>query len=223
MGKRIKGNGVKAWSLSALGLYEKCPAAYKAEKLDKVSAPVVKSPAMERGIAIHAKGEQYLKGGIPQVPPEYKSFHSEMQNLLRRGANSERKVGLTKDWKETGFFAPDVWLRFVVDAELDTAPEQKFIVDFKTGRVYGSNEEQGQLYATAYMHNGYAEIHTEFWYLDQDYLVAHTYDNRSAPMYREYWEERVAPLFSDTTWRTTPSKQACKWCVVRDTCPDAEA
>ena len=56
-------NKVKAWSYSALKLYEGCPARYKAEKINKIKQKK-KSPAMERGIAIHKKGEDYLNGII---------------------------------------------------------------------------------------------------------------------------------------------------------------
>jgi hypothetical protein len=214
-------NPVKAWSLSALQLYEKCPRSYKAAKIDKITS-TKKSPAMERGIAVHAKGEQFLKGNIPSVPKEYASFRKEMLNLRKHGAESEKKVGITKDWRITGFFDKDVWLRFVTDAEVDLVDRVLLVVDFKTGRIYDSNEDQSQLYACAYMHDGYDLVNAEFWYLDQDDSRSYDYRASQKNILREYWEDRVTPLFSDTKFETTPSNNACRWCVIKSTCPDAE-
>jgi ATP-dependent exoDNAse (exonuclease V) beta subunit len=208
---------VSTWSLSALQLFEKCPASYKAAKIDKIQSPR-KSPAMERGIAIHAKGEHYLKGDIPNVPKEFNDFKTELINLRKEGATAEQKIGLDKNWKRTGFFDNNAWLRLVVDAEVLYDTKQAYLVDFKTGRIYDHNEDQCQLYSCVYMHNGYNEVDTELWYLDQDEIVPFSYRDRQKGMFKEYWEDRIAPLFRERKFEPTPEAFACRYCVIRDRC-----
>ena len=211
---------VKSWAYSALTLYEKCPASYKAAKIDKIQSSR-KSPAMERGIMIHAKGEQYLKGVIPNVPMEFADFKTELQNLRKHKASAERKLAITKSWKPTGFFDRDVWMRFIIDSDLEME-SGRLVIDFKTGKIYDSNEDQAQLYATALLYAGNRTIDTEFWYLDIGEIISNCYEEKQKKMYREYWEDRVAPLFADTKFETNPSSFNCRWCVIRDKCEVAE-
>lgn len=218
-----KKSPVKSWSLSALQMYESCPACYKANRIDKIKGGPA-SPAMERGIAIHAKGEHYLTGDIPNVPKEYDDFKVELRNLRNHGALPEKQAAFTKDWKPTGWTSRDAWLRLVVDAEVETE-DSLLLIDFKTGRIYADkHEDQANLYATSYLQQDvHEEIDVEFWYLDQNGTVKdYRYLKDSTSMYREYWEDRVAPLFAETKWPTTPSKFACRYCVIKDTCQDVE-
>lgn len=216
---RKKTNGVKAWSLSALQVYEQCPARYKAERINKIGDKLP-SPAMERGIAIHAKGEQYLRGNIPNVPKEFEPFSKEMKNLRKLKASPEKKMAVTKAWKPTEFFADDAWLRLVVDAEVEL-PSGLLLIDFKTGRIYpDKHNDQSHLYSTCYL--GECEnITTEFWYLDQDDIRSASHNSSCVREYRQYWEGRVAPLFAETKWPTSPSTMGCRYCAIRERCPDA--
>lgn len=213
---------IKVWSYSAIKLFEKCPASYKAAKIDRIK-PKDKSPAMERGIAIHAKGERYLKGEIPNVPKEYSTFKAEMKDLRNSGAYSEKKIGITKDWKFTGFFDNDVWLRIVLDFGLELDNHVMFAGDFKTGQIYEDNEDQSCLYSCCYLFNGYNKVGFEFWYLDQGEIIPFEYDKRQKNMLKEYWESRVSPLFSCKKFNTNPSRLACRYCVIKDTCGDSYA
>lgn len=216
-----KGNGVRNWSLSALQVYESCPAKYKAERIDKVGVKQT-VPAMERGINIHAKGERYLMGDIPNVPKEYKPFAAEMRNLRKAGAKPEEKMAFNKKWKPVPFSSKLAWVRMVIDVQLPFDDGSVFLTDFKTGRIYADkHDDQGHLYATAHLPE-YPQVDVEFWYLDLDEIRRYSFNDNCLKEYQQYWEDRVAPLFADTEWNTTPSKFACKWCVIRDTCPDAE-
>lgn len=217
-----KGNGVKNWSLSALQCYESCPAKYKAERIDKVGKKM-SSPAMERGISIHAKGEGFLRGDIPNVPKEYEGFKTEMRNLKKAGAIPEEKIAFTKDWQLTDFFSRQAWLRMVVDVQLESHDGGMFAIDFKTGRVYADkHDDQAHLYSTGYLSLGYPRVDIEFWYLDQNDIRTYSHNDSCADDYRTYWEKRIEPLFTDTDWKATPSKFGCRYCAINASCKYAE-
>lgn len=215
-----KGNGVKNWSLSALQVYESCPARYKAERIDKIGKKV-SVPAMERGTAIHAKGERYLLKDIPNVPKEYKPFADEMRNLRKAGAIPEKKMAFNRKWKPVAFGSSAAWVRMVIDVQLPFDDGSVFLIDFKTGRIYpDKHDDQGHLYATVHLPE-YPKVDVEFWYLDQDDIRKYSFNDGCLKEYQQYWEDRVAPLFADTKWETSPSKFDCKWCVKKEICPDA--
>ena len=213
---------VKSWSYSALSLYEKCPLAYYNSKILKMGKKT--SPAAERGIAIHAKGENYLLGNIPNVPKEFKAFNSELRNLKKNDAGAETKYCLLNDWTITNWDDwKNGWIRMVLDAEVLISNEELLIIDFKTGRQYDSHEDQANLYATAMLqlYPQFKTVHTEFWYLDSGDVAEWTFKSSISDDLRGYWNNRVAPLFAETEWNATPSCDACKWCDFKETCEHA--
>lgn len=214
----MRKNPVKAWSFSALQLYERCPFAFKLEKIDKMEVP--KSPAMYRGIKIHNKCETYLKGSDRDaIPPELENFDGLFQELHGLDPLVEQKWGFTKDWQATGYFTKgrkETFLRVIPDALVLYGDGSAELIDFKTGKPWGDNEDQMDLFATATFCR-YPDVHEvsiRLWYLDtgdekpEDGWIAtrDTLADRKAE-----WEERIAPLFNDTEFRATPNDK-CKWC-----------
>lgn len=117
---------IKSWSLSALQLYEQCPKKYYLEKIKKV--PVPSSPALERGIDIHAKAEGFLKGTITGLPNELQKFKNEFENLKKHGAIAEEELTLDRHWQPVpnGWNDPRTWLRGKTDARIGD-----WVCDFK--------------------------------------------------------------------------------------------
>ena len=151
----------KAWSLSSLTQYEDCPEKFKFIKLDKLSTGD-KSPALEFGIMVHNKLEQYLLGEIKGVPPELKKFELELKKLLASGAVPEEELVMDKDWNaiEDGWWSKDAWWRGKTDVRLDN-----YIIDLKTGKHYPNHEDQAMLYSIAVFkyHPEYENIDVEFY------------------------------------------------------------
>ena len=210
---------VKNWSYSSLSLFEKCPRAYQFSKILKL--PRKSSPAAERGINIHAKGENFLLGNIIGVPKEFKPFEAELKNLKKNDAGAETQYCFLKGWKQTNWdnWAKG-WLRLVLDSEVWLNDKELLIIDFKTGRKYDSHEDQANLYATAMMqlHPEIEEVHCEFWYLDQEDIADWNFKAGIKDDLREYWENRIAPLFKEKEWPAKPSQQACRWCDFKEHC-----
>lgn len=205
---------VTAWSFSALKLYEECPAKYKYEKIDKV--PYEKPAAMQRGIDIHKKAESFLKGEEMLPQPELMQFGAMFQELRGLEPLVEQQWGFTADWKATGWFAKGrnaTWLRVIPDAVVLYEDGEAEIIDFKTGKPWGDNSDQMELFAVATF-SRYPELHevtTRLWYVDTGDEVVETYPKKGLAKRKRAWEDRVEPLFNETRFPPKPNRR-CNWC-----------
>jgi RecB family exonuclease len=207
-------NGVKAWSYSALKLYEECPFRYRLEKIDKV--PVPEHPAMERGKKIHKDAEDFLTGKEMLLPPTCMSMGGQMRELREHKPMVEQEWAFNDRWKPTGWFAKDCWLRIKTDAALLYDDEEELlIVDHKTGRKYNDNEDQIELFALGgfCMFPMVKSVDTRLWYLDsgEEVDVQFERDKEGLADAKREWEDRVEPMFVDIEFRPRPNDK-CKWC-----------
>lgn len=203
-------NSIKAWSFSRYNCYQTCPFQFKCKFIDKL--PEEKSPQMERGLRIHKAAENYLNSEGP-LPEEAHSFAAEMQFLLEQQASPEMQMGFTKSWKPTSWFGKDTWVRVILDAALIYVDNTADVVDFKTGRKYGDNEEQMELFAVATFQRFplLTDVKTRLWYFDSGDEDVADYHVNDVPKLRAKWDKKVEPLFSDTTFAPRPNDK-CHWC-----------
>ena len=204
----------KAWSLSSLTQYEDCPEKFKFIKLDKLSTGD-KSPALEFGIMVHNKLEQYLLGEIKGVPPELKKFEVELKKLLASGAVPEEELVMDKDWNaiEDGWWSKDAWWRGKTDVRLDN-----YVIDLKTGKHYPNHEDQAMLYSIAVFkyHPEYENIDVEFYYSKSGEVADYSYDRKDLDDMIESFKPRVKALY-DEEWWLPREHQWCRWCEFKDT------
>lgn len=207
---------LSAWSYSRLNVYEQCPFKFKLTALDGLKEPG--SPAMDRGTQIHKQGEFYLKGELKEIPEAYKLLALELEEIKDLGAKAELEVTFTKDWKPTGWFAEDAWLRIKIDAialDHDTVR----IIDIKTGKNRGGYEDQLELYAIAalVMYPDVKHIAAELWFVDSGEIIATShgaYTHEMLQGLKDKWESRIEPMFNDTILAARPN-QWCGFCHFR--------
>jgi putative RecB family exonuclease len=208
-------NGITAWSYSRYADYKQCPLRFKLKFIDKLKE--TPSPHMERGSTIHKLGESYLAAPKKPraVPPEYKHFKEEMEQLRGLEPMVEQQWGFTRDWKPTGWFGGDTWLRIVCDVVVKYDDNTVDLIDFKTGRKYDTNEEQVELFSAAPFIKWpeVEEVQTRLWYLDQptDNEVLRTYTRKDYEGIRKSWEKKVVPMFKDKRFAPTPNSK-CRFC-----------
>lgn len=211
----MKKNNVKAWSLSALQLYEQCPFKYYLERVEK--RPTPPSHALERGIDIHSKAEQYLLGNISGMPRELQKFTTEFKNLKKYEAIPEEQLTLDKHWQPVpdGWSDPRTWLRAKTDARIGN-----FTVDFKSGRKYDKHEDQARLYSNILMqyHPEFDTVEVEFWYLDSGDTGSYEFFRSDLGDDIDHWERRVSKLFKEKHWLPMENRW-CKWCPHQKECP----
>ena len=111
---------IKKWSYSRYSCYHQCPAQYEYRyvlKLDKFES----TPAMQRGLKIHALSENFIIGKITGLPDALNKFNPEF-STMRKLANTV-----------TGFAAPD--LSFTKDGTPSNRKQSDYFVGFFQGRI----------------------------------------------------------------------------------------
>jgi hypothetical protein len=199
-----------AWSFSRLKTFESCPkqTKYKADK-----TPEIIGPAMERGSSIHKDAELFLGGHYKEVPATLQNFARYFRDIKRKKASAEEQVALTSAWKRTQWFAPDAWLRVVIDARVQTMESSATLIDFKTGRKYEDHIDQLELYAMVFfaLQTKLATAEGELWYLDQGEIDDAIFSRDELPALQEKWSARAQPMLTATEFPAKPGK-ACRWC-----------
>ncbi len=215
--KRRKAADVKqtidAWSYSRLSTYERC--ALLAKFLYILKLPQDTSPAMERGSKIHGQAEGYIKGETLKLPDTkvWVPWKEDMASLKAAGYEAEKNIAFDSNWRECGYFEPNVWIRLRVDVTgiaSDGVPE---VIDYKTGRPYPTHEEQAELYGIA----GYLtavkaskKVRTSFWYLDVPDIVEYEYPAEEiVESLMPKWEGRAGVMLTDTEFKPNPCKASC--------------
>ena len=92
-------NGLKSWSYTTLSDYERCPFYLKCKKIDKLPEP--KGPALDRGIKIHKKCEDYLTTPQLALPKECLKFEQSFIDLKALDPIVEQEWCFRKNWSQT--------------------------------------------------------------------------------------------------------------------------
>lgn len=125
-----------AWSWSALSSFETCAYRHYLVKIIKAYAEAT-NPKMLEGQKFHKACELRLgrKKRLPDNMQQYEPIMHKLESAAVGGVlTTEKKIGLTRDLHECDYFAPDVWLRTVIDLQIDKG-SRSLIVDYKTGKV----------------------------------------------------------------------------------------
>jgi hypothetical protein len=181
------------------------------------------SPAMARGSEVHTLADYYVKYDL-KIPEPLKGFSKEFRKLRELNKTlstffTERQFALTKEWKPTGWFDRDVYVRFIVDVGYINKGRAD-IIDHKTGKIYETNEDQMELFAATFYHyhkrrEKIEEVSTHLWYLDfpEDprRIVTRKYDPADLEKSTKAWDKRAQPMLKDKTFAPRPGNY-CRWC-----------
>jgi hypothetical protein len=200
-----------AIGFSKLDCYRSCPAKFKFQFMDKL--PQGSSPAMERGSKLHDDCEAYLRGWVSVLPTELEQWKDAFDDLKALKCKTEESWGFDKDWnKLSDWFQPQTWLRAKSDAHF-VSDGVLTIIDFKSGKYRVPSTEQVELYAIcgSAIYPEVEDVVAAFWYLDTMQIYDKRYTKAHLKELRKKYEGYFAPIFQDTTWKPSPSRE-CKWC-----------
>lgn len=215
-------NQVKSWSFSRYNDYKGCPARFKHKHLDKL--PEAPNAAMQRGTDIHKSAEDYVNGLKRTLPKELKLFEAQFKALRK-----EKVKTVEESWTWTQAWAAETrwndwagaWLRVKIDVTFKPDPATLVIVDHKTGKIsdYKKEEykEQLELYGLAGLKRDplVEKVKPVLWYLDHGIEYAGeppvVFTRKDEKPLERTWAARIKPMFSDKTFKPTPSR-ACDWC-----------
>lgn len=199
------------WSLSSLGVFEKCPLRYRLQYIDKL--PVARSTAASRGVDNHKLFEDRVKGVLPTLPLEYNYYESLAKEVIDKKGQAEYKVSLNKDWQPCDWDAEDVWYRGILDVYVPG--DAAWIIDWKTGKIYPDHDDQKHLYATAILsaHGDVRHVRTEHVYIDIGKRREARFSRDELPGMQKHWEARAKFLgLTDPADMVPNPGMHCRWC-----------
>lgn len=206
-----------AFSYSRWSLWKKCPAAYKYKNIDKIREP--DSPALIEGRKTHDAIATYIVGATDERPKAVRKFTTLVDGLRAERAANPRSVhvelqhAVDRDLRPVSWMGRNVWCRAVWDVLRERGPEADAI-DWKTGKVYDSYEDQKQLFAiAAFWRNPKLEKVTGYWvYLDHEVVHDATFLREQIPQLTEVWMGNAAMMEADQAFLPKPSNDTCRFC-----------
>lgn len=207
-------NPVTAWSYSRWALHEQCPLKYKLKHIDRVPEP--SSPAMERGDKVHKGIAAFLEDKAAAPPSEATKHFGAFLGELKAFPDKvvEQQMGFDNCGRPVGWFGKDTWLRVIWDAGVLYEDLTGEVIDWKTGKKYGSNQDQMELFAMSFFwkYKPATHVSTRLVYLDSG---EEDFAEFGVDQYNELshkWTKRGHELLSATHFPPRPNDK-CKWCA----------
>lgn len=210
-----------AWSWSALDSYETCPRRHHLTKVVK-AFPEKQNAQMLEGQRFHKALELRVERG--KTLPDYmqKTCEPIIQRLQQSAEGgtmvAERKIGLTRDFQGCEFFDKNVWLRTVVDCQIDKG-QNALVLDWKTGKKKEGGYDQLALTAAVKfsLQPELAKVTTAYVYFsDPEPVVKETFVRADVPGIWNNIIPRVAKIEQSLATNYWPAKQSG---LCRNHCP----
>lgn len=176
---------------------------------------------MARGNKIHMEAERFLDGSTDEFPESCINFESAFRDARTFNPIVEQKWSFDKNWKPTGYFAKNCWVRVIVDLNIVYGDGNGDLIDLKTGKKYDDHPEQLKLFAgaTMKMFPTMKYVTVRNWYLD---IEDDPRDPTANELIAEYSREEAMEFIEDFTERATemltterfPPRQGwkCRFC-----------
>jgi hypothetical protein len=204
-------NFTQPWGFSKLDVYRACPQKFAYQFIERI--PQASSAAMERGQKMHEDIESYLNGWKQELMPSLATWQPALDKLKAQNFKGEQALGIDDEWcLLPDWFDKRTWLRVKMDAYYIENGVFNAI-DFKSGKYRVPSQDQIELYAVASLsiEPTITSATAQFWFLDTDDVFSKTYTRDELIALRAKYEVASAPLYTDTTWKPTPSNE-CRWC-----------
>jgi len=207
----------KPWSYSALTAFETCPRQYYHVRVvrDTVEPP---SEHLTWGNAVHKAFELRVSEGAP-FPTGMEQWEPIARRLTVPEGDVlvEAQVAMTKSLVEVDWFAPDVWVRAVLDY-VRIKGNKGLILDYKTGKRK-DDKTQTELFAAVAMAKWpvLERVYTGFVWLKDKVVDTQEYTRENIPAIWGSLLPRVTRLqqaYQEQTWPARPSGLCRKHCAV---------
>jgi hypothetical protein len=209
-----------AWSYSRYETWARCPLQFKFKFVDKLKE--AGSPAMDRGSVIHLSAAHFCTGQADAIDPAFMQ-HKQILKLAEEirahpseDKDIEQQWGYTATFAPTGWFGGDTWFRSILDAGVVYEDMHYEAVDWKTGKRYGSNDDQVETQALAVMKRNPMVVHvtTRLAYVDSGDQVFAEFPATHMEKIAAKWQKKVTPMFADEIYAPRPNDK-CRFCTWR--------
>lgn len=213
-------NTLETTSYKMLKMYRACPLSVKFRYIDKIPVPPP-DPKYDakrlRGIRVHDEAAECINQGLMELMPrELDAFEEVVADLIKAGADAEKREFFDRNWKVWDKGWNGSWLNVTKDVRV-ICDDYVLTGDWKTGKKFGNEVdhfEQMRLYAlTSWLVNpGRPEYTAELYYVDQKDLWSHTFKEKDLEQAFKDFDADFEMMFKDTTFRPKPSKMNCQYC-----------
>ncbi len=216
----------KAWSYSALSLYETCPKQFYHLRVAR-DVQASRSENQTYGDEVHEAIAKYVKEGtsFPMHLTHLEKFIAPLretaQKALASGAEMlvEQKLAVNAQLEPTGWFDPDVFCRAIVDFAL-VGDKVAHIIDFKTGKPHDDDTQLKLMACVFHSHKpSLTSITGAFWWTKTKTRTSYLYDCGNIA---EFWGNllhRSEPVYSGSTsknnYKAKPSGLCKRHCPVK--------
>lgn len=217
-----------SFSYSKFTKWAKCPQAFKFTTIDKIDKDWPTPPALIEGRKVHDDIGNWLMGKTDVMPERLSKHFTKLGSEIRKIATSknnmyqaivEQQMAFDITKRRVKWFGKNARYRFIWDAAiLNNETGELVAVDWKTGKPYGSYDDQMQIFAVpAFWEYPHVNTFTGYLaYLDTgDINDGFEYTYTREQFERSIWpgwERQIAEFEADTTFAPTPSKDACRFC-----------
>ena len=147
-----------------------------------------------------------------RAPIPLAKFEKQFQEVRKLNPIVENGWGFRRDWTyidHKDWFHPDTWFRMKADLMIVYRDDTADLIDHKTGKIYGTNEEQVELFAmSGFMRfPKLKHVTARLWYLDSGEELISEYSAKQVPAIQKKWERKIQPMFKDrrfaplSSWR----------------------
>jgi hypothetical protein len=205
------------WSYSSLQAFETCPRRFYLTRVTKqVHEPM--GAAMTHGNEVHKALENAIKGEA-MLPHKFKSYQPLISKLLAAPGvkHAERKFALTDGFWPTDYWAPNAWVRGVIDFTLINGTKGT-VLDWKTGKPKEDGDQLALFAGAAFAHYPQVDtFHTGYAWLAHDKLVTAAHTRNDVPTIWMTFLPRVKRMQAAVDSGDFPPKPSglCRsWCPV---------
>lgn len=218
---------IKTISFSRAAVFAECKYRAFLQYVENIKEPERALPpgkaehANERGTRLHDIGEQYVRGNIDALSPEWKHFILEMDKMRRLftsgQVNLEGEWAHDTDWNTTEWRGVMTWLRLKLDSIVFISPTEAVVIDYKSGKRFGNelkHHDQILLYQLcAFLRFPDLEIvHCELWYIDQDLIVQQKFTRDQGLRFKRKFDNQFKSITNCTEFPPNPNIFSCRWC-----------
>lgn len=209
-----------AWSYSALTTYELCPKKYYHLYVARDVKDTDSSFSAD-GKIVHDAMKARVVDGKP-LPLNLRHFEKVAAKYaaIPGEKHGEMKLALNRQFEPVDYFAPDVWVRAVIDLTV-VQKNLAVVVDWKAGKRKDDPTQMGLNTAVlAQWMPEIAQFKAMFVWLQSTQLTPYSYTRAS---FTGIWNDllpRVAKIEEARKTTTFPAKPSplCGWCPVKS-CP----
>lgn len=205
-----------AWSHSRISTFKKCPKQMYETAIAK-SVPFEQSPAMLEGDRVHKMLDARVSKKVP-FPHGYTYLEpiARVVDTVPGQTFTEMRMTLSPNLTPTGYFAPDAYVRVIIDVA-KVRDHEAWLGDYKTGKVT-MDQEQLKLFSAVAFHHwpDVTKIRASYIYINHKVIDGADYTREDLPrMWEELLEEpaRLQECAASNNWPARPGRH-CRWCTV---------